>query len=98
MSWGLRSGSGPGRAVGQDVVHRLADGVDAGRGFVGYIQPVGVLELLHERVEIQRVRREGLPEMGGLGYRGGIGLPLVRQVVAYEGEDVVARHDSLGTL
>src|SRR3954452_16202936 len=98
MSWSLRSGSGPGRAVGQDVVHGLADGVNAGRVFVGHLQPVGVLELLHERVEIQRVRREVLPEMGGFGDRGRIGLQLVRQVVAYEGEDFVARHDSSGTL
>src|SRR4051812_30256817 len=98
MSWSLRSGSGPGRAVGQDVVHGLADGVNAGRVFVGHLQPVGVLELLHERVEVQRVRREVLPEVGLLGDRGRIGGQLVRQMVAYEGQDFVARHGSSGTL
>src|SRR5436189_50536 len=76
----------------------LADGVDARRVLVGQLQAVGVLQLLHERVEVQRVRREVLPEMGLLRDRGRIGLELVREVVAYEGENFVARHDSSGTL
>ncbi len=53
-----------GSVVGEHEVHCCADRQDLGRLLVGHLDPVGVLELLHERVEVERVRLEVLLEAG----------------------------------
>ena len=50
------------RLVGEDEVDGLADGQDLRRLLVGHAHAVGVLELLHERVEVERVGLEILAE------------------------------------
>src|SRR6202007_2413269 len=62
------------------------------RTLVGDLPAVGVLELLHQRVEIERVRFEVLPEPGGFLDALGIDLQLVGQVRADHSEDLLAFH------
>ena len=63
-SWSARSGQGlgsrPSRRVREHEVDGLADGLDPRRLLVGHLHAVGVLELLHERVEVERVGLEVL--------------------------------------
>ena len=51
-----------GRAVSDHEVDGLPDGEDVGGLLVGDAHAVAVLELLHERVQVERVRREVLLE------------------------------------
>ena len=53
-------------------VDRCPHREDLGRLLVGHLHPVGVLELLHERVQVERVRLEVLLEAGGLDDRAGL--------------------------
>ncbi len=66
--------------MGEHEVHGRADGQDLRGLLVGHAHPVGVLELLHERVQIQRVGLEILLEAGRLDDRLGVDVQLVGQV------------------
>src|SRR5262249_30459923 len=90
--------SGPRRVVGQHEVDRLTDRVDARRVLVRHLDAVGVLQLLHERVEVQRVGRQVLTEVRGLLDLRGIQLQLVREMLANKGQHVVTGHGESGTL
>ena len=68
------------RRVREDEVDRLADGEDLRGLLVGHLHAVGVLELLDERVEVQRVGLEILLEARRLVDARGIELELVGQV------------------
>src|SRR3954471_1148409 len=94
----LSQRSGPRRVVGQDEVHGLADRVDARGLLVGHLHAVLVLQLLHQRVEVQRVRGQVVAEVRGLLDPLRVELQLVGQVLPDQLEDFVARHDSSGTL
>ena len=83
--------------MGEDEVDRLTDGEDLRRLLVAHRDAVGVLELLHERVEVQRVGLEVLLEARLLGDRLGIEVELVGEVLAHACEDLVAGHAG-GTL
>ena len=48
--------------MGEDEIDRLAHAEDPRRLLVGHLHAVGVLELLHERVEVERVGLEVLLE------------------------------------
>src|SRR5262249_41407276 len=61
-------------------VHRLSYGEDLRRLIVGHVHAVGVLELLHQRVQIERVRLEILSEAGVLSDRARLDLELVCQM------------------
>jgi hypothetical protein len=76
-----RSGPRLGGLVGQDVVRGGSDVEDPRRGLVGDLHAVGVLQLLDERVEIERVRFEVLLEAGPLDDARGLDLELVGQMV-----------------
>ena len=85
----LREGaaSGPrsrsvGRACASDEVDGLADGEDLAGLLVGHPHAVGVLELLHERVEVERVGLEVLLEARRLADRVGLDVELVGEVLA----------------
>ena len=52
-----------GRKVGEHEVDRGAHGPDLRRLLVGHLDPVGVLELLHQRVEVERVRPQVVAEV-----------------------------------
>ena len=49
--------------MGEHEVDRGTDGLDPRRLLVGHLDPVGVLELLHERVEVERVRGQVVAEV-----------------------------------
>ena len=68
------------RLVGEHEVDRLADGEDLRGLLVGHAHAVGVLELLHERVEVERVGLEVLLEARLLADRRGLDVELVGQV------------------
>src|SRR3954454_23557694 len=55
---GLRGGG----RVGDDEIDGLAHGDDPRRLLVGHPDPIGVLELLYQRVEVERVGPEVLLE------------------------------------
>ena len=80
--------------VREHEVHGLADRLDARGLLVGHPHAVGVLELLHEAVEVERVRLEVLLEARALLDARRIELELVGQVRADVGEDLVSRHGS----
>src|SRR4051794_14462893 len=84
--------------MGDHEVDRLPDGLDPRGLLVAHLDPVGVLELLYERVEIERIGVEVAPEVRALLDAGGIELQLVGQVVADDLEDLVARHGCSGTV
>src|SRR5919201_3667987 len=92
-------GDGPGLddlrggRVRDDEIHGLAHGEDPRRLFVGHLHPVGVLELLDERVEVQRVGLQVLLEARRLVDAGRIDLELVGQVGLDQREDLFAGHD-----
>src|SRR5436305_5335914 len=65
-------------------VHGLTNGQDLRGLFIGDLHPVGVLELLNERVQVERVGLQVLLEAGRLGDLAGIDLELVGQVRAYQ--------------
>ena len=73
-----------------DEVDGLADGLDLGGLLLGDGDPVGVLELHHELVEIERVRVEVLPEAGRLVDPVGGHLELGRQVLAHLRQHLLA--------
>src|SRR5215210_1280315 len=79
-------------------VDRLADRLDLRGLLVGHRHPVGVLELLDERVEVERVRVEVVAEVRGVRDARGIELELVGQMVLDEREDFVSRHGWSGTV
>src|SRR3954463_4477722 len=94
----LAQESGPRRVVGQYEIDRLRDRVD-GRGvLIRHLDAVGVLQLLHERVEVQRVGRQVLAEVRGLLDLRGIQLQFVREMLANPGQHVVTGHGESGTL
>ena len=84
----LAQRSGPRRVVGEDEVHGLADRVNPRRLLVGHLHAVGVLELLHQRVEVQRVGRQVLAEVRVFRDARGIQLQLVGQMVPDRVEDL----------
>src|SRR6185436_12028186 len=90
--------SGPRRVVGEHEVDRLPHRVDARGVLVRHLDAVGVLQLLHERVEVQRVGREILTEVRGLLDLRGIQLQLIREMLANQGQHVVTGHGESGTL
>src|SRR3954468_15109431 len=73
-------------------VDRLPHRLDLGRLLVGHRHAVGVLELLHQRVEVERIGVEVVAEVRRLAHPRRIELELVGQVVADQLEDLVARH------
>ena len=77
-------------------VHGLPDRLHLGGLLVGHLDPVGVLELLHERVEVERVGLQVALEVGLLGHPRRVDLQLVGQVGADQLEDFVAGHDWSG--
>src|SRR5689334_25412410 len=79
-------------------VDGLRDRLDPRGLLVGHADAVGVLELLDQRVEIQRIRVEILLEVRGLLDARRIELQLVGQVCADQLEDFVSGHDSSGTV
>ena len=81
-------------ALGEHEVHRLADRGDPRRLLVGHLDAVGVLELLHERVEVERVGLQVLLEARGLLHARRVELQLVGEVGADQREDLVSRHGS----
>ena len=90
-------GDGPGLRtvggrVGDDEVDGLAHGEDPRRLLVGHLHAVGVLELLHERVEVERVGLEVLLEARRLVDARGIDLELVGEMRLDEAEDLFAGH------
>src|SRR4051812_15836227 len=80
-----------GRVV-DDEVDGLAHGRDPRGLRVGHLHAVGVLELLYERVEVERVGLEVLPEARGVVDARGIDLELVGEVRLDEREDLFAGH------
>ena len=94
-----RRSQGPARVGGSasDEVDRLADGLDLRRFLVAHAHAVGVLELLHEAVEIERVRLQVLLEVGLLLDAGRVELQLVGQMRPDVRDDLLAGHGS-GTL
>src|SRR5262249_17899712 len=84
-----------GRRVVDDVVDRRSDREDLGGVLVRHRDPVGVLELLDERVEVERVGLEVFFEAGGLIDPGRIEVELVGQVGLDEREHLFAGHDGL---
>src|SRR3954471_8584941 len=94
----LAQESGPRGVVGQYEIDRLPDRVNPRRVLVGHLDAVGVLQLLHERIEVQRVGREILAEVRGLLDLRGIQLQLVREMLANQGQYIVAGHGESGTL
>src|SRR3954454_6245382 len=84
--------------MGEDEVHGLPDGLDLRRLLVRHRDAVGVLELLHERVEVERVRIEVVAEVGALRDAPRIQLQLVGQMVPDQREDLVSRHGWSGTV
>src|SRR3954447_14405101 len=94
----LAQESGPRRVVDQYEIDRLRDRVDARGVLIRHLDAVGVLQLLHERVEVQRVSRQVLAEVRGLLDPRGIQLQLVREMLANPGQHVVTGHGESGTL
>src|SRR4051794_32571789 len=94
----LAQESGPRRVVGQYEIDRLRDRVDARGVLIRQLDAVGVLQLLDERIEVQRVGRQVLAEMRGLLDLRGIQLQLVREMLADQGQHVVTGHGESGTL
>ena len=72
-------------------VDGLADREDLRGLLVGHLHAVGVLELLHERVQVERVRLEVLLEAGALADRVGLDVELVGEVLLDQGEHLLAR-------
>ena len=66
--------------MGDDEVDGLAHGEDPRRLLVGHLHAVGVLELLDERVEVERVGLEVLLEARRLVDARGIDLELVGEM------------------
>ena len=66
--------------MGEHEVDRSAHGLDPRRLLVGHLDPVRVLELLHERVEVERVGVEVVAEVRALVDARGIELQLVGQM------------------
>src|SRR3954453_17760206 len=93
----MGSGGAAGR-MGEDEVDRLAHGEDLRRLLVRHLHAVGVLELLHQRVEVERVRFEVLLEARPLVDAGGIHVELVGEMRPDQGEDVLAGHGVLDTV
>src|SRR5262245_22764798 len=85
------NGSGRDPEPPGDEIDRLLDGLDPSRLLLGDRDPVSVLQLHHELVEIERVRVEVLPEPSRLGDLLGGHLQLVREMVSDLLEDVLAR-------
>ena len=80
----------PARA--EHEVDRVPDGFDARRLLLGDGDPVAVLELHHQLVEVERVGIEVLLEAGPSSICGGVHLQLLGEVVADQAEDLVAGH------
>src|ERR687894_2524362 len=97
-----RAGSSSARAlgsVGEDVVERLPDGGDSRRLLVRDAHAVAVLELHHERDEVERVGVEVLLEPSALLDVVGLNLELRGEVRPHELENLPAGHDpTLSTL
>ena len=79
-------------ACAQDEVDRLPDGDDLRSLLVGHLHAEGVLELLHERVEVQRVGLEVDAEVRAVVDPRGIDLELVDEVRLDHREDFVSGH------
>src|SRR5262249_34876288 len=90
--------SGGVRGVREDEIDGLAHAEDPCCLLVGHLHPVGVLQLLDERVEIQRIGLEVLLETGPLVDHRRVDLELVGQVTANQGQDFLAGHGWLGTV
>src|SRR5687768_17341062 len=90
-SWST-SGSLRGRGLREDEVDGEAHGGDPRGLLVGHLHAIDVLELLDERVEVQRIGVQVLLEARLLGDPRRIDLQLVREVVADEVEDFVPGH------
>src|SRR4051794_28519749 len=74
----------------RDEVHGVAHRLDAGRLLLGDADPVGVLELHHQLVQIEGIGVEVLAHAGGLGDLVQWDLELARQVLAHLLENVGA--------
>ena len=83
--------------VGEYEVDGLTHGEDLRRLLVAHRDAVAVLELLHERVEVERVGLEILLEARLVADRAGIEVELVGEVLAHACENLVAGHSG-GTL
>ena len=79
------------RSLGEDEVHRLADREDLRGLLVGHAHAVGVLELLHERVQVQRVGLQILLEARRVADRRGVHVEFVGQVGLDQREHLLAR-------
>ena len=75
--------------VREHEVDGRADGQDLRRLLVGHLHPVGVLELLDQRVQVERVGLEVLLEARGLADRAGLDVELVGEVLADQCEHVL---------
>ena len=81
--------------MGQHEVDRLAHGEDLRGLLVGHAHAVGVLELLHERVQVQRVRLEVLLEARvSSAITLGVDVELVGEVGADQLEHLLAGADA----
>ena len=78
----------------EDEVDRLADRHDLRGLLVGHLHAVGVLELLHERVEVERVGLEVGAKARRLVDPRGIDLELVDEVGLDQREDLFAGHEA----
>ncbi len=76
----------------QDEVDRLAHRDDLRSLLVGHLHAVGILELLHERVEVQRIGFEVDPEIRAVVDPRGIDLELVDEVRLDQGKDFFTGH------
>ena len=83
---------GPDGQVAQDAVDRLADRRDLGGFLVGQLHAVAVVELLHQREEVERVAFQVVLEARALGDRRGIDVQLLGQVLPNDVENLVTRH------
>ncbi len=77
--------------MGEHEVHRLSHREDLRRLLVGHAHTVGVLELLHERVQVERVGLQILLEARVLGDRERLDVEFVRQMGLDQREHLLAR-------
>src|SRR5215208_1128055 len=85
-------GFGGGRQVLEHEVHGLGHGLHSRGLLVRHADAIGVLELLHQGVEVERVRVEVALEVRLLGHARRVDLELVGQMGADQLEDFVSGH------
>ena len=76
----------------EDEVHCLAHRQDLRRLLVGHLHAVGVLQLLHERVKVERIGLQILLEPGFPTDVLRIDVQLVGEMGLDQGEDLLAGH------